>query len=52
MAVNAVQVPGNSRALMKKYHPAEFMAAVAEHRVTHVMMVPSPIIALLDAPAM
>ena len=42
---------GTSYVLMKAYDPAAFIDAVAEHRVTHVMMVPSQIVALLYEPS-
>ena len=36
--------------LLKRFDPAEFLATIAGERVTHVMMVPSQITALLDTP--
>lgn len=41
---------GATYILQRKYEPAAFIEAVRRHRVTHVMMVPSQIVALLDEP--
>ncbi|MCG8416419.1 MAG: AMP-binding protein [Proteobacteria bacterium] len=42
---------GAQYVLMQAYKPASFIDTVAEHKVTHLMMVPSQIIALLNAPS-
>jgi long-chain acyl-CoA synthetase len=41
---------GATYILLKKFDPAEFLATIQRERVTHVMMVPSQIAALLDTP--
>lgn len=42
---------GATYVLQASYSAAGFVAAVREHRVTHVMMVPSQIVALLNEPS-
>ncbi len=41
---------GATYILRKKFDPADFLATIERERVTHVMMVPSQIAAMLDAP--
>jgi acyl-CoA synthetase (AMP-forming)/AMP-acid ligase II len=41
---------GTRYILLKKYDPAIFLETIRRERVTHVMMVPSQIAAMLDAP--
>ena len=41
---------GATYVLQKKFNPVEFIATVERERVTHMMMVPSQIIAMMNAP--
>jgi len=42
---------GATYVLQKKFSPAEFLAAIEGERVTHMMMVPSQIVAIMNEPA-
>ena len=42
---------GGTYVLQKKFSPPEFLAAIERERVTHMMMVPSQIVAILNDPA-
>jgi len=42
---------GATYVLQKKFSPAEFVAAIEGERVTHMMMVPSQIVAIMNEPA-
>ena len=42
---------GGKYVLQKKFNPAEFLATIEREKVTHMMMVPSQIIAILNDPS-
>ena len=42
---------GGTYVLQKKFSPADFLSAIERQRVTHMMMVPSQIVAILNEPS-